>query len=130
MSEIQQLDDLLAMHSAHLKELEEEVARVKSIVHALQTAHDLIHANTRQTRIAETEPYSELKPDDLVLAIVNSNPKSWTVREIIDAAKRGGKNVDQWKQPYNFLYNYCERLRKAGKIRVIRENPKAYGRVM
>lgn len=129
MSETQQLDDLLAIHSAHLKELEEEITRVQSIVHALQTARDLIHANTGQIRIAETEPYADLKPDDLVLAIVNSSPKGWTVHEIIDAAKRGGKDVNQWKQPYNFLYNYCERLLKAGKIRVVRGKPKAYGRL-
>jgi hypothetical protein len=109
---------------------EKEIARLQKALEATQTVESYLSQDSRQSKFPEARPYADLKPDDLVLAIIESKDKAWTVRQIIQEAKIGGHDVERWKNPYNFLYNYVSRLIDKGLIEEVPEShPKRFRRV-
>ena len=96
---------------------EATIQKIKDALGALKTVESLLE-NDQQTIIPGTGPYSDLGPEDLMLTIVGSQDREWTIPEILNEAKRGGKDIGAYKVPYAVFYTALTRLAGKDKISI------------
>jgi len=101
-----------------------EMNRISEALKALDTVESLLGQNGRQITMPEASPYEHLGPDELVLTVLNSSGREWTMKEILAEAEQGGKNLSKWSNPYNVLYVAAKRLVQKGQIQAIRDKEK------
>ena len=95
---------------------EKETQRIRKALEAIDEVERLLSQSAVQTTIPETSPYENMGPSELVLAIVNSSPREWSIGDILKAAQSGGKNMKTWKNARSVLYVAARRHVDDGKI--------------
>lgn len=117
MESAEELRGLRTRLQDQLDSHQREARRITDALKALETVESLLREDPKQTTLPQVNPYESLGGTDLVLRIVSSSSRPWTMSDIMEAAKAGGKNLEQWSNPYNILYVAATRLVKKGKIR-------------
>ena len=130
MESQQQLENLRVKLQDELEFHQSEVLRLTKALDALETVEGLLGQDGRQKIIPETDPYSELGPDELVANIIDSSSREWTMKDIIAEAAAGGKQLEQWTSPYNVLFVAAKRLVERGRIQKVKKGKAKFARVV
>ena len=101
---------------------EKETQRIRKALEAIDEVERLLSQSPTQTTIPETNPYESMGPAELVLTIVNSSGRGWSLADIYETAKAGGKDMSAWKNPRNTIYVAAYRHAKQKRIQATK-NP-------
>jgi hypothetical protein len=118
-------DDITGLRRRLLGELsshEAAIQKIKDALEALKTVESLLD-DDQQIIIPGTGSYIELGPEELMLTIIESQDREWTIPEILKEARRGGKNLKQYKSSYSVFYTALHRLVGKSKVDVRKAEP-------
>lgn len=126
MSSHDELTELRSRLEKEISALSAELQRKQQALSALETVESLLSPSSGQIIIPGTESYEELGPSQIVMRIVESRDKEWSMSEILQAAEEGGKDISKYTKPYNAFYVAAQRLAKQGRIRIVKRGTKNY----
>jgi len=122
MQSSEELRNLREKLESQLSKHESEANRVENALDALKTVETMLHGNG-QASLPGTNGFANLGPKELLLAIVGSQRKYWTLAEIMREAERGGKVMNKvWRNPHSVLYVAANRLVKQGRFKMRKRN--------
>ena len=105
-----------------IERLETELAKARQVLSAMDVLAEY-HASRnggKQQDLLPLGTFEGLTPTKTILAVLASNPnKWWIMKEIMEAARQGGNNVDRYPNPRNNFGVAINRMAKAETLRRI-----------
>lgn len=121
---VKSLNEQLHRAEAEVQKLREALKSIKDIKRVLTIS---VSVGGHQAVMPGLGPLSDLGPEDLVMHIVDSEERHWSIPEIIQKATNGGKDTTKYTNVYSVFYSAAKRLAGKGQLEMVKLNGRKPG---
>jgi hypothetical protein len=123
MNSLHDLDDLEMQLERDLELVKTEVERISRELKSVQEVKRLLSRTTNEAKTPEVRLYRNMGPTEIVLSVVNSPERRWSIADITKAARAGGKDINRWPKPDNVIRGAADRQVKKGVLLSVKDSP-------